>query len=72
MLVAIGLGDTGANVLLTLASGTGENALVAVLTSLYPVVTVVLARLVLAERLSAVQVAGVASALAGVALVSAA
>jgi drug/metabolite transporter (DMT)-like permease len=72
LLVGVGLGDTGANVLLTLASGGGEDALVAVLSSLYPVVTVVLAGVVLRERLSAWQAAGVAAALAGVALVSAA
>ena len=72
LLVGVGLGDTGANVLLTLASGGGEDALVAVLASLYPVVTVVLAGVVLRERLSAWQAAGVAAALAGVALVSAA
>jgi drug/metabolite transporter (DMT)-like permease len=72
LLVGVGLGDTGANVLLTLASSGGEDALVAVLSSLYPVVTVVLAGVVLRERLSAWQAAGVAAALAGVALVSAA
>ena len=72
LLVGVGLGDTGANVLLTLASGGGEDGLVAVLASLYPVVTVMLAGVVLRERLSAWQAAGVAAALAGVALVSAA
>jgi drug/metabolite transporter (DMT)-like permease len=72
LLVAVGVGDTGANVLLTLASGGGEDALVAVLASLYPVVTVLLARAVLGERLSGWQAAGVAAALVGVALVSAA
>ncbi|MEA2177966.1 MAG: hypothetical protein QOG77_1263 [Solirubrobacteraceae bacterium] len=71
LLIGVGLGDTGANVLLILASGEGQDALVAVLASLYPVVTVVLARVVLGERLSAWQAAGVAAALAGVALVSA-
>jgi drug/metabolite transporter (DMT)-like permease len=72
LLIGVGLGDTGANVMLTLASGSGQDALVAVLASLYPVVTVVLARALLGERLSAWQAAGVAAALAGVALVSAA
>jgi len=72
LLVGVGVGDTGANVLLALASGGGEDALAAVLSSLYPVVTVVLAAVVLRERLSAWQAAGVAAALAGVALVSAA
>jgi drug/metabolite transporter (DMT)-like permease len=71
-LLAVGIGDTGANVLLALASGGGDDAIVAVLSSLYPVVTVVFARGVLGERLSAWQAAGVAAALAGVALVSAA
>ena len=72
LVIGAGVGDTGANVLLTLASGSGQDALVAVLASLYPVVTVVLARVVLRERLSAWQAAGVVAALAGVALVSAA
>jgi drug/metabolite transporter (DMT)-like permease len=71
LLLGVGLGDTGANVLLTLASGGDQDAIVAVLASLYPVVTVVLARVVLSERLSAWQAAGVVAALAGVALVSA-
>jgi drug/metabolite transporter (DMT)-like permease len=44
---------------------------VAVLASLYPIVTVVLARFVLHERLRAIQRFGAAAALAGVALISA-
>jgi drug/metabolite transporter (DMT)-like permease len=72
LLLGVGLGDAGANVLLMFASGGGQDAIVAVLSSLYPVVTVVLARAVLGERLSGWQAAGVAAALVGVALVSAA
>jgi drug/metabolite transporter (DMT)-like permease len=72
LLVGVGLGDMGANIILTLASGSGQDAIVAVLASLYPVATVVLAGIVLRERLSPLQAAGVAAALAGVALVSAA
>jgi drug/metabolite transporter (DMT)-like permease len=44
---------------------------VSVLASLYPMVLVVLARVVLAERVSRPQLTGVAVTLAGVALISA-
>lgn len=64
--VAVGLCDTGANALFALASGRGLLALVSVLGSLYPVVTVLLARAVLGERLSRGQLAAIAVALAGV------
>jgi len=66
----VGAADTGANALFASAAVAGQDALVAVLGSLYPVVTVVLARLALTERLSGAQAAGVASALLGVALAS--
>jgi drug/metabolite transporter (DMT)-like permease len=68
--LAVGVADTGANALFAVASDAGQDALVAVLSSLYPVVTVLLARAVLAERLSRPQGAGVAVALVGVALAS--
>ena len=68
----VGLADVSANALFALASQRGLLAIVAVLGSLFPVVTVVLAHLVLGERISAVQRVGVAVALAGVAIVSAA
>lgn len=64
--LAVGLCDTGANALFALASGRGLLALVSVLGSLYPVVTVLLARALLGERLSRGQLAAVAVALAGV------
>lgn len=70
MLVAIGVFDTGANVLVALATTHGAAGVVAVLSALYPVVTVVLARLVLGERLSAVRRVGGGVALAGAALVA--
>lgn len=69
-LAVIGVLDTGANVLYAYASTTGLVSLSAVLASLFPVVTVILARIVLHERLSASQAAGVVCALAGVALIS--
>jgi drug/metabolite transporter (DMT)-like permease len=68
----VGLADVAANVLFAVASGHGLLALVSVLGSLYPVMTVLLAHLLLGERLSRAQQAGIAVALAGVATISAA
>ena len=70
-LAAIGVLDTTANALFAIASTLGNLGVASVLSSLYPVTTVLLARLVLAERLGAVQTTGVALALAGVALLAA-
>ena len=70
--VLVGLGDLAANALFALASQHGLLAVVAVLGSLFPVVTVLLAHLFLHERITGVQRLGVAVALAGVAIVSAA
>jgi drug/metabolite transporter (DMT)-like permease len=70
-LALIGLLDVTANVCFTLGTDTGLLSVVSVLASLYPVATVVLARALLRERLVAVQGAGVAVALAGVAMISA-
>jgi drug/metabolite transporter (DMT)-like permease len=67
----VGLFDVGANVLFSFATTRGLVSVVSVLASLYPVVTVVLARLLLQERTSAVQRAGAAAALAGAALITA-
>ena len=69
---AVGLCDVAANALFALASGRGLLALVSVLGSLYPVVTVVLAHLLLGERLTTTQIAGIGIALAGVVALSAA
>jgi drug/metabolite transporter (DMT)-like permease len=71
VLVAAGLFDTGANLLYGASARHGLISVVSVLGSLYPVVLVVLARFVLAERIARPQLAGVAVALAGVALISA-
>ncbi|MGI8862596.1 MAG: EamA family transporter [Gaiellaceae bacterium] len=57
-LVAIGVFDTGANVLVAYATTKGAVGILAVLSALYPVVTVVLARLVLGEQLSISRRAG--------------
>ncbi len=70
-LALIGLLDVGANACFTFGTDTGLLSVVAVLASLYPVTTVVLARGVLGERLAPAQTAGVAVALAGVAMIAA-
>ncbi|MFG1853548.1 EamA family transporter [Actinomadura geliboluensis] len=62
--------DAGANVLYFLAVHDGLLSLAAVLTSLYPAITVLLARIAYSERLRAVQRVGLLVAAAGVALVT--
>jgi drug/metabolite transporter (DMT)-like permease len=71
LLAAIGVIDTGATLLYAAAATKGLLSVVAVLSSLYPIVIVVLARVLLAERVARTQLAGVGIALAGVALISA-
>jgi drug/metabolite transporter (DMT)-like permease len=68
---AVGLADVSANALFALASRHGLLALVSVLGSLYPVMTLALAHTVLEERLTRIQTAGVAVALTGVAALAA-
>lgn len=70
-LVAVGILDVGANTLFAVATTTGLVGVVSVLASLYPVVTVALARVVYRERLTRTQTAGVGAALTGVALIAA-
>jgi drug/metabolite transporter (DMT)-like permease len=65
-IAAVGVFDLLANLLFVLATGRGLLSVVGVLGLLYPAVTVLLARLVLHERLSRTQGAGVAITLAGV------
>jgi uncharacterized membrane protein len=70
VLVAVGVFDTGANVLVAFATTHGAAGIVGVLSALYPVVTIVLARIVLGERLTASKRVGGAVALCGAALVA--
>jgi len=70
VIVAAGVLDMAANVLYLLAKQEGLLSLVAVLVSLYPASTLLLARHVLGERLHAIQLAGVACALGAVALIA--
>jgi drug/metabolite transporter (DMT)-like permease len=70
-LVAVAVFDTGANVLVAIATTEGSVGIVGVLSALYPIVTVVLARVFLGERLSASRRVGGVIAVAGAALVAA-
>ncbi len=67
--IAAGVLDMGANGLYVAAAYSGYVSIAAVLTSLYPAATVLMARLFLHERLGSVQMAGVGLALAGVAMI---
>jgi drug/metabolite transporter (DMT)-like permease len=69
-LATVGVLDAGANVAYGVATTMGLLATTAVLGSLYPVVTALLAAVFLHERLRAVQYVGVAVAITGVALIS--
>ena len=70
-LALIGFGDMFGNLLFAASSASGLVSITSVLASLYPIVTVVLARIVLAERVGRSQEAGIGLTLAGVALISA-
>jgi drug/metabolite transporter (DMT)-like permease len=70
-LAASGTLDVSANLLFAAATTKGLVSLVSVAGSLYPIVTVLLARVVLKERVHRIQEAGVIAALAGVVLIAA-
>lgn len=65
-----GAADMGANVLFLLASQSGLLSLVAVITSLFPAPTVILARFVFHQKIPPARLTGLLLALAGVALIS--
>lgn len=69
-LLAVGLLDTAGNALFALASTESLLSVAAVLAQIYPVVTVILARVVLGERIARSQQAGVSGALVGVTLIT--
>jgi drug/metabolite transporter (DMT)-like permease len=71
LIACIGLADTSGNVLFAAAASQGLVSVVSVLASLYPVVTVALARVYLRERVTRVQEAGAVATLTGVVMVSA-
>lgn len=71
LLLGAGLIDTGSNALFLYANEEGALTVVAVLSSLYPVATVILARFVLHERLTRTQIGGFVVAMAATALIAA-
>jgi len=72
LVAASGVGDMTANALFLLATQQdGQLAITGVLASLYPVSTVILAQIVLRERLVGAQVAGLGAAVAAVVLITA-
>jgi drug/metabolite transporter (DMT)-like permease len=71
IVVLVGIGDMAGNLLFAAASAHGLVSVTSVLASLYPIVTIVLARTVLGERVAPSQQAGIALTLGGVALISA-
>lgn len=68
--IACGLVDAAANVMLLLALRAGDLSIVAALTAMYPAGTILLAALVLRERIAAVQWVGLVLALAAGAMLA--
>jgi drug/metabolite transporter (DMT)-like permease len=68
--IAAGVFDSSANIFFTLALRSGSLSVVSVLTALYPLGTIILARIVLKERIAKVQMFGVLLALTGSAILA--
>jgi drug/metabolite transporter (DMT)-like permease len=66
--IAAGVFDSSANIFFTLALRSGSISVVSVLTALYPLGTIILARLILKERIARIQMFGVLLALSGSAI----
>lgn len=69
-LAAVGLTDMGAEVCFATASGMGQLSIISVLASLYPVVTVLLAMVLLRERAHWIQLCGAAATVTGAVLLA--
>jgi drug/metabolite transporter (DMT)-like permease len=70
-IAAVGTIDLAATSLIALANTKGDLSVVSVLGGMYPVATVLLAAVILHERLARPQLAGVVLALGGIAAVAA-
>lgn len=70
ILLLAGLGEVGGNVFFVLANQAGPLAVAVVLSSLYPVITTLLARVFLRERLGRVRMTGVVLAIVGIVLIA--
>jgi drug/metabolite transporter (DMT)-like permease len=71
IVVLVGLGDMMGNLLFAASSGHGLVSVTSVLASLYPIVTIALARIVLQEHVAGSQRVGIGLTLTGVALIAA-
>lgn len=70
LIAFLGIGDLGGNVFFVLADARAPLSIAVVLSSLFPVVTAILAWLLLRERLRRVQLAGAALAVAAIVLLA--
>lgn len=70
MIAAVGLTDMGAEISFATASQAGELSVVAVLASLYPVVTVAMAIVILRDRANLIQACGAVLTMGGAALLA--
>jgi len=71
IVLAVGCSDTLGNLLFAASSSRGIVSLTSVLASLYPIITVALAAVVIKERVGGIQLLGVVLTLLGVGLISA-